>query len=268
MNKRHQFVFAIAAASLVLAGCGSKSTAAKDAGVGENSGTTLTPKNFVSSITAAQQKARSSHVEMTISASGQKFGASGDTEIGATAEDTTVKMLMDLGSSGMGKLEMRLIGSTFYINLGPMSQNKFAKIDLKDSSNPMVGQYGKFLDQLDPSKQIASFKAAMTDLNKKGAPITIDGVKAQPYEMTLDTSKIADTGGTGASSGVDIPKEVTYTMWVGPDNLPRRLVSELAGSDITVNYSKWGQPVDVKAPSKNEITTVDLTKMFGQLPSA
>ena len=46
------------------------------------------------------------------------------------------------------------------------------------------------MDQMDPSKQLEQFKTAVTSFEKKGEPKTLDGVKAQPYVVVVDTSKI------------------------------------------------------------------------------
>lgn len=251
MKKRH-LVIAVAAVSLMLTGCSDNKS-----GVGEEADTELTSANFISEITAAQVKAKSSHVEMKIDAAGQKAKAVGDVQIGASAAETKVAMKMDLGSSGAGSFELRLVGGAFYINLGPLSQNKFAKIDLNDKSNPIGSQYGDLLDQLDPSKQLQQFKDAMTSLEKKGEPVELDGVKAQPYEVTLDTTKIESLSELPDGAG-SVPKEIVYTMFVGPDNLPRRITTDVAGSAVVMDYSKWGEPVDIKAPSKDQITDKNL----------
>lgn len=267
MKKRLQFVSAITAASFVLAGCGGASTETKDAGVGDDAGATLTKADFIKTITAAQQKAKSSHISMTISGSGQKISAKGDVEVGATAADSKAALTMNLGSLGVGVIELRLIDKDYYINLGPMSGNKFAKIDLADTSNPMFEQYGGFLDQLDPSKQLEQFKGALTSVEKKGNAVTLDGVKAQPYVLTLDAKKIKGLGDFGAAPGAKLPDTLTYTMFVGSDNLPRRLVTTVAGSKLTLDYSTWGKSVDIKAPSKGEIADPSILEHMGDAPA-
>ena len=267
MNKRHHLVLAVAAASLVLTGCGSKEDAKKPSGdkttVAASSGTDLTKANFISTVTAAQQKAKTSHVTMDMSAASQKINATGDVEVGATVADTKVSMKMDLGSLGGGSMEMRLVDKTFYINMGAISNNKFAKLDLTDKSNPLTAQYGGLLDQLDPSKQLEQLKGAVRSVEKKGAAITLDGVKAQPYEMTVDTTKLKDLKGAGAQ----VPDTITYTMFIGPDNLPRRFTFDLMGSKATMDYSKWGESVDIKQPAKDQITDSSFLDQLGKAPA-
>lgn len=266
MKKCHHLVLAVAAVSLVLAGCGGKDSAAKDSAVGQNAATELTAVNFVTEVTSAQAEAKSSHVSMNIDAGGQKVSAVGDLQVGSQAADTKVSMKMDLGSSGVGSLEMRLIDQVFYINLGPLSENKFATIDLTDTSNPIGAQYGKIIDQLDPSKQIEQFKDAMSSMTKKGDPIELDGVKAQPYQLTLDTTKVPELA--KLPDGANVPKQIVYTMFIGTDNLPRRISSDFAGSTVTMDYTKWGEAVDITAPPKDQITDKDPLDQLGQTPAA
>lgn len=253
-------------AGLTLSACGGSdepsndtSTSKPDAdGSGE---TTLTKANFAQAISESQTKAKSSHLDMTVGVGGQSIEAKGDVLVGSSAADTAMTMSMDMGSSMT--MDMRLVDQVFYMNMGPMTDNKFAKIDLTDENNIFAKQYGQIVDQMDPAKQMEQFQEAMKSFEKKGEPKTLDGVEAQPYVVTVDTSKIkalADLEGAAASQ---IPDTIEYTMFIGPDNLPRRIETELAGSKTTMNYSKWGEPVDIKAPSADEISDKDLSQLGG-----
>ncbi|MGZ5402640.1 MAG: hypothetical protein ACXWDA_05795, partial [Aeromicrobium sp.] len=194
----------------------------------------------------------------------------GDVEVGKTAAEAKAALTMDVVSTN--SFEMRLIDQNLYINLGQMTDNKYSKLDLTDKSNPIGEQYGRIIDGLDPAKQIELFKDAMTSFNAKGKVIEIDGVKSQPYEITLDLSAIPSIAEHGDESGGSMPKKVVFTMFVGPDNLPRRLTTDVAGSGVTVDYSKWGEPVDIEAPPESEIGDTgllrDLLGQMGQAPAA
>jgi hypothetical protein len=115
---------------------------------------------------------------------------------------------------------------------------------------------------MDPAHQLAQFDKAVTSFKKKGAPEKIDGVDAQPYEVVVDTSKIDALGDLPGGASAGVPQSLTYVMYVGPDNLLRRMSFELAGSKSQVDYSKWGEDVDIQAPSASEISDQDLGKMM------
>lgn len=247
-----------------LAGCSDDKDGSTD-GVGESSGTTLTQSNFFDEVTQAQLEAGSSHVVMTVDVAGQELTADGDIRVGDTPADTAMTMTMNTGESGMGSLEMRLVDRVFYLNFGPMTSNKFAEIDLSDESNPIGKQFADIIGNLDPAQQLKQFEDAVSSFEKKGKPIDLDGVEAQPYVVVVDTAKIP--GGDEAQA--DLPKTLEYTMYVGPDNLPRRFVSQLppvagAGAGaMTIDYSKWGEEVSIAKPKKSEITDDDFLSQFG-----
>jgi hypothetical protein len=252
-----------ASASLVACGDGGDTTG-DSSGVGTPSGTALTEGNFFEEITKAQVKAGTSHVAMDLAAGGRSVKANGDIKLGDSAGETAMAMKVETGQQGMGALEMRLVDNVFYLNFGPMTENKFARIDLADKSNPISRQYGELIDSIDPVKQLEQFKGAVTSFEEKGDAVELDGVEAQPYTVVVDPSKIDRL----KDSGAPLPKKLTYTMYVGPDNLPRRLISKLPDtggsgpSSLTMDYSKWGQDIAIVAPPKSQISR----DMFRQMP--
>lgn len=261
----------VLAAGGSLAACNDKDDASKagdSSNVGSSSGTTLTKDNVFTVVTKAQAEAGTSHIDMDVQVAGQAIKAKGDVKIGKTSDDTAMAMTMDTGQAGAGSLEMRLVNEVFYLNFGPLTQNKFAKIDLKDENNPIGKQYGDLLDNIDPSKQLDQLKGAVTSFEKKGAVKELDGVKAQPYAIVVDTSKIESFKAAGA--GANVPKTLTYTMYVGPDNLPRRLISEIpdiGGSGptkLTIDYSQWGEDVSIDEPKASQISDKDPFSQLGQ----
>ena len=46
----------------------------------------------------------------------------------------------------------------------------------------------------------------------------------------------------------------SYSLFVGPDDLPRRISVDLGGAPTTMDYSKWGEPVNIVAPTADELT--------------
>lgn len=267
-RKSSSLVAAVLLAGLTLTACGDKETsdagsepsASATAKEAKKAGGELTEATFVQAITAAQQKASTAHVTMKIGVGGQVIKAIGDQKVGKTFADTAMSLSMDMGSAGLDTVKMIVADQVFYLNFGQMTQGKYAKIDLTDKSDPVGKQFSQLIDQMDPSKQLDQFKKALTSFEKKGAPQDIDGVKAQPYEVVLDTSKIAGLPG-GATANV--PKTLTYTMFIGPDDLLRRIDTDAAGAKVTVDYTKWGEPVDIKAPSAGEVSDQDLSKLMG-----
>ena len=257
-------------AGLTLSACGGKDDSAGDKTGGTQApakadSLALTQANFTQVLSDSQVKAKSAHIDMEIGAAGQTIQARGDVSVGATPAETAMTMTMDMGSSM--SFEMRLVDQIMYMNLGQMSDDKFLKMDLTDENNPITKQYGQMLDQMDPAKQMADLKGAVTSFEKKGDPQTIDGVKAQPYVVEVDTSKVPSFKDLPDASADLIPESIVYTMYIGSDNLLRRMSFDLAGSKSTMNYSKWGEPVNIEAPSADQISDDDISKLMGGAPA-
>ena len=255
----------VLSAGFTLAACGGDDAGAGGSGdtssVGEDAGTELTKENFFTEVTKAQQQAGTSHLEMAFGVGGQEVTASGDVSVGETPTDSAMSLTMDLG--GQGGIEMRLVDGVLYLNMGPMSQNKFAKVDLTDPDDPIGQQFGGLLDTVDPSKQLEQLQDSITGFEQEGEAKELDGVDALPYVVTVDSSAIAEQlGAAGAGAQAQVPEELVYTMWVGPDNLPRRISMDVAGTAMTLDYSKWGEDVSIEAPPADEVTEQDLSQ-FG-----
>ena len=251
----------VAGGSLVA--CGDKDS--KD-GVGESASGSLTKANFFQEVAQAQAKAGSSHVVMKVDVAGQEIKGDGDLRVGEGPADTAMAMKMQTGQAGLGSLEMRLVDQAFYLNFGPMTSNKFAKIDLTDESNPIGKQYAEIVGSLDPSQQFKDFEGAVTSFEQKGEAVTLDGVKAQPYEVVVDPAKLP----AADKAKGHLPKKLEYTMYIGPDNLPRRILSDLPGmtgsengTKMTIDYSTWGEKVSITKPKASEITDKDFFSQLG-----
>ncbi len=251
-------------ASVSLVACSDKADPKAD-GVGESSGDTLTKDNFFDEVSAAQTKAGTTHIAMALEVAGQAIKADGDLSVGENATDTAMAMTMESGQAGLGSLEMRLIDQTFYLNFGPMTSNKFAKVDLTDESNPIGKQYADIIGNIDPSQQFKEFEGAVKTFEKKGKVIELDGVKAQPYVIVVDSSKLP----AAKDASESLPKDLEYTTYIGPDNLPRRVLTDLpgvaggGGSTMTINYTKWGEKVSIAKPKASEITEKDFFSQLG-----
>ncbi|MGA9714673.1 MAG: hypothetical protein WBQ48_02465 [Aeromicrobium sp.] len=241
-----------ALSSALLVGCGEKEEAARGNSSSDDvAAAALTKENFGSTIGDAMIASGSAHLSMSGTIMGQELAAEGDHKIGKTLADHQLGLTMQV--LGMD-VEMRLFDEVVYVNLGPLTQSMFATIDLNDSSNPLVEQFGGMVDQADIAAQLENVKSAISGFEKAGEPETIDAVIAQPYTVTLDPTKLAE-------GQERIPKSLKSTFYVGPDNLPRRLLIEVQGQTLTLDLSKWGESVSIEKPADDEITEFDVGRV-------
>jgi len=230
----------------------------------------LTAKTLFPTVSKAQQKAGSSNITMTLTApGGRKFTSHGQMKLGPRAQDTAMAMTVNSGTEGLGTVELRLVDRVFYISLGALTQNKFAKIDLTDTSNPIARQFGDMIRNVDPARQLRQYEAAITKFDSSGEATEIGGVTVQPYKITVDPTKVAQLKRLDSAS---LPDSITFTLYIGPDDLPRRMVTQIPTPNGTgrqqLDYTKWGEKVTIAAPSKARITNDSLLSRLGGSGSA
>lgn len=214
----------------------------------------LTKDELFSKVVAAQAKAGSSHVAMTLtSPNGQKITSKGQMIYGDKPADTALATTTSGGDSQLGAIEVRLVDRAFYIRIGALTGEKFARIDLTDKDNPIARQYGDVIENIDPGRQIRQYKNAVTKFDNSGEPVEIDGVETIPYKVTVDPTKVKTFKNSGVAG------DITYTLYVGPDNLPRRMTSGSGAANgatqLRIDYTHWGEKVVIKAPAKSRIAT-------------
>lgn len=228
----------------------------------------LTAKTLFPQVSAAQTKAGSSHIAMKLVANGgQTFTSNGQMKVGKNAEDTAMVMTVPGDSGGLGSIELRLVDRNFYIRLGALTQGKFAKIDLTDKSNPIAQQYGDIIKNVDPARQVQLYQDAITAFDASGKPVEIDGVKTQPYKITIDPKKAGSL--KSFSKDIPLPERLNFTLYVGPDDLPRRMISVVPGgagssTRLQMDYTKWGEKVTIEAPSKSNVVADTLFSELGK----
>lgn len=238
---------------------------------GPGAATALSQADFFSNVTASQTEAESFHISMTMDIGADTVEAEGDAEVGTSPSDMAMSLTMDMSAMGPGapdEFEMRWIDEVMYMKLGEMTDGKFAAIDLTDDSNPLGQSYDQMLENMDPAN-IGKFEDAVSEFEQKGEAIELDGVQAKPYRVVVDTSKMKDAFGDLPKEAVEaMPKTISFTMYVGPDDLPRRMKMQIptpgpVQGAMTIDYTDWGKPVDIAKPKDSEISDKDFEEMFG-----
>jgi len=253
MRSRSGIVLVVGLLLGLLAGCG-------------NEPELLTEETLFPRVSKAQAEAGSAHIAMTLTApDGQKFSSRGQMKLGARAQDTAMAMTVNGQAGGLGTVELRLVDRTFYVSLGALTQNKFVKIDLTDKSNPIARQYGEIIQNVDPARQVRQYQDAITKFDASGKATEIGGVTVQPYKVAVDPAKADQFKQLDPAA---LPDSITFTLYIGPNDLPRRMVSLMptpsGTTKLQLDYTKWGEKVTIEAPSKARITDDSLLNRLGQ----
>jgi lipoprotein LprG len=279
MTLRRAAAAVSAAALLIITGCGSDSDdSSDDQSTSESTsesteqvdepaepvapgGVQLTLANFASTTSDAQVDAQSVHMEARGDMQGQSITMSGDMALGKTLEETSFALTMSAPSMG-GDVSMMLVDGVMYLPEEPGS-DKYMQIDLTDGSNPMGALFSQIFSQASPSATTLALEGAIEDFRPVGSE-EIDGVMTTHYTVTVNTQKVlAETMGEellsmAQSSGTALPETMTYDFWVGDDdNLPRRMRTDAMGMSMTIDFTAWGEPVDIQAPSEDQLSDKD-----------
>ena len=198
---------------------------------------------FIAALKAAAKDTTTAHVMMSMDAAGEKIDLVGDTKVDAS--NPAMKVTMDMGSSMT--LDMILVDGKIYMKGFPgLAAGKWAVID---SSSATGKQLGEALKQADPSKMYDQFDKAVTDV-KYVSEDTVDGEKAYKYELTLDTKAMEDSLPTDSKD--QLPPTITYTVWLDAKDHLRKVTFDLMGVKALMTMSKYGEPVDIKAPAAGD----------------
>lgn len=106
---------------------------------------------------------------------------------------------------------------------------------------------------------------SIPDLKEVGTE-KVDGVTATKYTGSVDPAKppagaskaVQNAYALAARAGVT---SVQTSIWIGPDGLPLKVVSTSTGgasgtTTSVITYTGWGDPVDVKVPAADTVTTL------------
>lgn len=210
----------------------------------------LTADNFSSRLNAASQEAGSLTMIMETGTGAEAATITTD----MVMTDDSQNMSMTISSAGGENIELRVVDKIVYMT-GLSDDGKFTRIDPSDPSDPNASITEGLLESMDPNSTVSNLDGAITSLKKVGSPVDIDGVKAQQYEVVIDTSKLS--GAATEDFGVDpstLPDEFTYQYWVDEDDLMRKMVFESDGVEATSTFTNWGEDLNIAAPSADQIT--------------
>jgi hypothetical protein len=256
----------------------------------EGGGTPVSPRDAVLDAITAVYEAGSYHQElkMSMSAEGMDFSITAEADVDNTTQQAA--MTMDMGFLG-GEMEMILDDGVIYMR-SPVFEGAptpWISMDPAKMDPAAAAQFGGFgAGTTDPSAYAGLF-AGVFDVRASGA-VEIGGVATTRYVGTIDLEKVIEGFSDVIGEDVDaetkeqleaaveqfaalgIDEKIPFEIWIDEEGFPRRqritmdfgdLVpgSEDASLDMTVDYSAFGEPVEVEVPKASQVT--DVTDQMG-----
>ena len=258
-------------------------------------GTPVSPRDAVLDAMTAVYEAGSYHQElrMSMSAEGQSFSITAEADVDNATKQAA--MTMDLGMMG-GEMEMVMDDGVIYMRSPAFegAPTPWVSLDPSKMDPAAAGQFGGFgAGTTDPSAYAGLF-AGVFDVKASGEA-DIDGIATTRYTGTIDLQKVlegfADVVGEDADAktteqleaaveqfeALGIEGKIPFQIWIDEEGLPRRQRITMdfgdlvpgtgdAEMEMTVDYSAFGEPVDVELPKASEVT--DVTKMMSDAGAA
>ena len=252
-------------------------------------GTPISPRDAVLDAMTAVYEAGSYHQElrMSMSAEGQSFSITADADVDNATRQAA--MTMDLGLMG-GEMEMIMDDGVIYMRSPAFegAPTPWVSLDPSKMDPAAAAQFGGFgAGTTDPSAYAGLF-AGVFDVKSSGEA-DIDGIATTRYTGTIDLQKVlesfAEVVGEDADAktteqleaaveqfeALGIDGKIPFQIWIDDEGLPRRQRITMdfgdlvpgtgdAQMEMTVDYSAFGEPVDVELPKASEVT--DVTKMM------
>lgn len=252
-----------------LAACGSDDESAQPAassssssGAEESSDSEagkVDPATFIDDVKAGLEASTTAKITMQIDMGGQAIDADGAVDYTTTPPN----MVMNMQSPALGDqaIEMRLVDKVLYMNMGQMTNNKFVSYDLSDADNLPPGM-DQLTSTMNPLAAFDSLEESVESVVLVGEE-QIDGDQVAHYKVTVDSSKLDQF--QQMPTQAQLPKTVTYDMWLDDQKRIRKMTTSTdmgdASMQMEVQFSSWGEPVDISAPPASEV--VDGTKLAG-----
>jgi hypothetical protein len=162
-------------------------------------------------------------------------------------DDPALKMSVE-GAYGTGTTsEVILVDKAMYLQVAGKNA-KYLKIDLSDPNNPLADSMGD-MAAIDPRATIEAFTKNVKSVHKIGSE-DVDGTPTTHYVLVADTQALGDQLGKKA----DLPKSLSYDMWLDQEGRPRRIESDLGGQgSMRTDMTDYGSDVSVEAPPADQV---------------
>ena len=198
------------------------------------------PDMFVARLQDGIAKTKYAHVEFTMGGAGGEMSGSGDVDY--TATPPNMQMSMELGPQSVGML---LVEKVMYVQ-SSQAGGKYIEFDLDDPANPLGSGLS---ERLDPAGSVEAFTKAVTSVTSSGSE-DVDGRTLDRYELTVDTTKLADDG---QGSTAALPPEVTMVVWLDDEGRMAKTSMELGPVQYDATLSDFDKPVELEAPTADQV---------------
>jgi hypothetical protein len=229
-----------------------------DDGADDAAGSELTAENFAEVMAASMQA--NTRYRMTTTTSGSGVESTSVTEVHVKDGKAATRTVTET----MGQeTTIVTVDSDYYMNLGPLTDNKFFKLDLGAEGGEMAKSLAEMAQSISPEQGLEMMKDSIESVEVVGQE-DVAGIPTTHYALTLDLSAIGEALGQelGQDAGpTALPTDatsITSDYWVDEDNRIVKTSTEVMGFTTESVYSDWDdESIVIEAPSGAELTDKD-----------
>ncbi len=224
-------------------------TATEAAGGEAAEGEEVDVQEFLALLQSPGEETLSSYtLDMVMNMGGQEMTMGGKADLTGGAPAFDIEMTMP----GMGDAHMILADGEIYMSMpGVTDEGKFMQVPKEQ-----LGETASQLDEVDITSTWDAWEQGASKIVYVGED-DVDGQSMRHYEVTVDSAAALEaagqTGEDAAAASALMGDEITYEVWLDADNLMRKVAFELEGVVSEITTDNWGEPMDISAPSADEI---------------
>jgi hypothetical protein len=200
---------------------------------------------FLDRMRRGMGKQGSAHLEMTV---GGRAASTSEGDMRYGPRGSEIRLTTRTPRLGRGALEMVVLRDAAYLSIpGLTPAGKFIRIG-KD--NPRFKELAGASLQLSPDQSVKAFRAGLISVEERGRE-TVQGVPTTRYDVTADSVRALQAQGGDVVPGM--PETLTYRVWLDGQDRMRRLGLAIQGVRLTMEMSRWNEPVDITAPPRSAL---------------
>jgi hypothetical protein len=205
----------------------------------------LTNASFMPAMNKANKKVTSMEATSRMTVQGQVISM----KIATTTKPFGMKMDM---STPDGLMKMVVVKTGMYMSTPDLPAGKYVKLNTGKNSDAPLAALAEMAESADPAKTFESW-------NKAGLKVkfvkseTVGLRKVDRYLVTMDTKAALGAKAKDIPAGVKLPKTISYTVWMGTDNLPYKLSFNLMGVDMQMTITGYNTVAPITAPPASKI---------------
>ncbi|HKJ13102.1 MAG TPA: hypothetical protein VJ976_12030 [Ornithinimicrobium sp.] len=163
-------------------------------------------------------------------------------------ESPTAELTMELPP--LGSVDLLLVDDVGYVDIPNLTPpGKYVQVPADELAEVGMSDVTESLDIQELMQKWESSGAAITYVGED----EVDGEATEHFELVVDPQQILDEAGQTASPDLEVEGDLTYGVWVGQDDLVRKMQLDIDGADATVRMDDWGQELQVQAPKQGDI---------------